>query len=607
MKKIKLLIAFMMGSKKYYIMSLIFIMMSLLVYLLNPLVIRATVDSIIGNQPIALPDFIKGWFELAGGRDFFAARLWLPGILLIGISLLNGAFVYLYRYMKTIACEQMAMNFRTGLYNHIQNLSYRYHVSVETGDLIQRCTSDLETIRSFMSYQFLEIVRAVFMVTSAVAVMLTLQTGLTLISFIATPIIVVVSLIFFRLIMKRFLIADEAESAMTTVLQENITSMRIVRAFANQDHEIDKFDRSCDEYKRKDYVISKLMAIYWSLTDALCDAQIGTVLVLGTAFAADGRMSIGTLLAFLSYTGGLIWPVRNLGRMLADMGKASVSLGRVREVLQNAVESGSEDCARDEKGLTPEICGAVVFDHVSYGYEKDKNVLRDISFEAASGQTIGILGGTGSGKTTLVSLLVRLFDYQSGSIRIDGTELKKIDRKWMRKNTGIVLQEPFLFSRTIRENLAMSKYDGSMEDFERVTRIASVYDVINEFEDGFDTIVGEKGVTLSGGQKQRVAIARTLLNNSRILIFDDSLSAVDVGTDVLIREQLKKWCGGITTFIISHRVNTLKDADLILVLEEGSLAQAGTHEKLLAEDGIYKRIYEIQNMTVEKEVKGDVE
>jgi ATP-binding cassette subfamily B protein len=452
-----------------------------------------------------------------------------------------------------------------------------------------------------MAYQFLEIVRCVFMVVSAAAVMLALEPSLTLLAFVTAPVIIALSLWFFRIVMKRFLAADEAESRMTTVLQENLTGMRIVRAFANQDREIEKFETACHDYRDKDFRISRMMAWYWSVSDLLCDAQIGTVLVAGTWLAVDGRMSVGTLIAFLSYTGGLIWPIRNLGRMLADMGRASVSLGRVNEVLANAVESAGapeagEAAAPKRAALKPEIAGAVEFDHVGYGYVDGKPVLDDISFRVRAGETIGILGSTGSGKTTLVSLLVRLFDYQKGSIRLDGVELKDIDRRWVRRHVGIVLQEPFLFSRTIRENLAMSRADVSAEEMERVTRIASVHDVIMDFEEGYDTMVGEKGVTLSGGQKQRVAIARTLLNNSRILIFDDSLSAVDVGTDALIREQLRLRCAGTTTFIVSHRVSTLRAADRILVLDGGRLAQEGTHEELLSREGIYRRVSELQEL-----------
>ncbi|MBN2558457.1 MAG: ABC transporter ATP-binding protein [Clostridia bacterium] len=590
MKKFKLLISFMKGTLAAYTTAILLIFISIAISMLNPLVIKITMDSIIGDAPPNLPPFAMGWFEKIGGRSYLVQNLWFCGLILVALSIINGILSYFYRKNVAASSEKMAKNIRTTLFDHIQHLTYSYHVKAETGDLIQRCTSDLETIRRFLSDQFFQVVRAVALVISALVIMLSLNVRLTLISFAITPVLAGSAYAFFRFIKARFKVTDEAEGRMTTILQENLSSMRIVRAFARQDYEIQKFIDASHDFKNKDFIISRLMAWYWSASDLMCGVQIGVVLILGTSWAAGGLISVGTLYAFMNYTSNLIWPLRHLGRVLADMGRASVSLQRIKEILDELNEEKNED-----SGMTPQIKGAIRFENVSYEYEKDHPVLKDISFEASPGQTVAILGGTGSGKSTLVNLLVRLFDYSGGSITVDGVELREINKKWLRRNIGIVLQEPFLFSRTIRENIAIARDVCLMEEIERVTRIASVYDVISGFEKGFDTLVGEKGVTLSGGQKQRVAIARMLLENHPVMVFDDSLSAVDVETDSHIREQLKVFCSNATTFIISHRISTLMQADMILVMEDGRITQSGTHDSLLKEGGLYKEVFDIQN------------
>ncbi|MCD6323282.1 MAG: ABC transporter ATP-binding protein [Clostridiales bacterium] len=596
MKKLKLLLSFMKGTLASYVTAIFLIFASTAVALINPLVIKVTVDSILGDTPPDLPGFLLDWFKGMGGKSYFLQNLWVAGLILVILSIVNGIMSYFYRKNVAESSEIMAKNVRTIMYDHIQHLSYSYHVKAETGDLIQRCTSDLETLRRFLANQFFQVVRAVALVLSALAIMLSLNVKLTLISFSITPFLAVSAFFFYKFIKAKFKLTDEAEGKMTSVLQENLSSMRIVRAFARQDFEIKKFVDASNDFKDKDFIISRLMSWYWSISDMLCDIQIGFVLILGSFWAAQGLLTVGTLYAFMNYTSNLIWPLRHLGRVLADMGRATVSLTRIKEVLDVLNEDKDEST-----GLTPKITGNICFENVSYEYEKGHPVLKDLSFDVAQGQTIAILGGTGSGKSTLVNLLVRLFDYQNGSITFDGVELKDINKKWLRRNVGIVLQEPFLFSRTIRENLAIANPDYPMEEIERVTKIASVYKVITEFDKGFDTMVGEKGVTLSGGQKQRVAIARMLLENHPVMIFDDSLSAVDVKTDAYIREQLKVQCSDTTTFIISHRISTLMQADKILVMEGGMITQSGTHDELLFEGGLYKEVFEIQN-SLEKDL-----
>jgi len=558
--------------------------------LINPLIIKLAIDSIIDDKKVDLSGVLLNLYHNIGGRDYLIGNLWVLGIILILISLLNGIFSFYSKKHIALVSEKTAKNMRNKLYNHIQYLSYSYHTKVDTGDLIQRCTSDLEKIRSFLSQQFMEIVRAFTLVVSALLIMLSLNVKLSLVSFIVTPIIIFVAFKFFKYIKIKFKETDEAESAMTTILQENLSSMRIVRAFAKQDYEIDKFINASTKFKNTDFTVSKLMAWYWGVTDLICDIQIGSILILGTFWAAQDLLSVGTLIAFIAYAQNMIWPIRNLGRVLADLGKASVSLNRIYEIFN---EEGEEIDL--ETGLKPDIKGDIIFDNVSFEYEKDKPVLNNISFSVKKGQTVAILGGTGAGKTTLVNLIVRLFDVKSGYITIDGINIKDINRKWLREKIGIVLQEPFLFSRSIKENITFSNYSASDTRIKDVCKMASIYDVILGFDKGFDTMVGEKGVTLSGGQKQRVAIARTLLNKNKILIFDDSLSAVDVQTDAFIRERLKENLSKTTTFIISHRISTLMQADLILVMEKGKITQQGTHKTLLNEVGLYKEVFDIQS------------
>jgi len=387
-----------------------------------------------------------------------------------------------------------------------------------------------------------------------------------------------------------FLECDESEGQLTTVLQENLTGMRVVRAFARQPYERDKFDEVNKDFRQKVSHLITLLAWYWSFSDFLSMLQMGVVLVTGVYWTVSEHMTLGTLVVFTTYEGMLLWPVRLMGRILTDMGKTSVALGRIKEILDEPLDKD------DKEGLKPEIQGNIEFDHVNFKYENGKEVLKDITFKVKKGQTVAILGPTGSGKSTLMHLLHRLYDYDSGSIKIDGVELRDIDKKWIREKIGIVLQEPFLYSKTIKENLKMAKEGVDEDRIYQSARIAHIHDVITSFEKGYDTLVGERGVTLSGGQKQRVAITRALIKDCPILIFDDSLSAVDTETDAAIRKALKERKKDVTTFIISHRINTLSEAEIILVMEEGRITQMGKHETLVNKPGLYRRIWEIQNI-----------
>lgn len=588
MNNLKLLWAFMKGSRILYLASIISIGIATLFSFASPLVIRYTIDSVIGGIAMEAPLWLTSTAEYLGGQGTLKQNIWICSLGLILLSAGNGIFTYYKGKWSAVAAEAIAQNMRDSLYDRLQNVKYDYYVKAETGDLIQRCTSDVDTVRRFLSMQFVEIGRAVFMLLMAVAIMFSLNVGMTLLAMSLIPAIFLFSTFYYIKIKDSFLQCDESEGKLSAILQENLTGVRVVRAFARQAYERDKFDEINMDFRSKVSHLISLFAWYWSFSDFLTMLQIAIVLMTGVYWTVSGNMTLGTLVVFTTYEGMLLWPVRQMGRILTDMGKTTVAMGRIKEILNQPVDIR-------EEGLKPEINGAITFDHVHFQYEEGKEVLRDISFSAKKGQTIAILGPTGSGKSSLMHLLHRLYEYHKGSIKIDGIELKNIDKRWIREKIGIVLQEPFLYSKTIKENLNMAQISADEDRLYQSAKIAAVHDVITSFEKGYDTMVGERGVTLSGGQKQRVAIARALIKDCPILIFDDSLSAVDTETDAAIRKSLRERKREVTTFIISHRIATLSEADIILVMEEGRITQMGKHDELIAKTGLYKRIWEIQN------------
>ena len=584
----------MRGNRLLYFGSIIFVGLATLLSLVSPLIMRFTLDNVIYGRSIELPAFLDRIVVGLGGIDGLRRNLWICGLALLAITIVNGVFQFVKGRWSAAASESIAKQLRDDLYDHIQRLPYDSHVKAETGDLIQRCTSDVETVRRFLSVQLVELGRAIIMLVAAIFIMIKIDKQMTLASVLVVPIIFTFAFVFFIKVQKAFLKADESEGRLSNILQENLTGVRVVRAFGRQVYEDEKFDRQNIEYRDLVNKLIRLLAMYWSLSDGLALFQIALVVVLGVYRASSGQITFGDMNVFVSYVSMLLWPIRQMGRILTDMGKTLVSVGRIQEILERPVES------QDEDSVEAPINGDIVFENVDFEYEKGKPILKNLSFRVKQGQTVAILGPTGSGKSSLVHLLQRLYDYTGGSITIGGVELKKIDKKWLRRQVGLVLQEPFLYSKTIKENIRIARPSASDEEVYQASRIASVHDVICEFEKGYDTPVGEKGVTLSGGQKQRVAIARTIINDCSILIFDDSLSAVDTETDAAIRRELNKRSKEISTFIISHRVTTLAEADLILVLDEGRLIQSGSHQDLSQQPGLYQRIWSIQNSMEEE-------
>ena len=569
--KIQLILRFSKGTRGCFIIILLASLASTLLNSLIPRIFGFTIDCVLVED----------------GIPYLKEHIWLISLEVIGIALVNGIMIYLYRSQTAKAGETFAKNMRDILFAHVQRLPMKWHDGVQTGDIIQRCTADVETIRNFVVTQVLEVFRTVFLLVVSLAMMLTMNMKLTMVALAFTPVVVLYSGIFYHLIAKNYTAADEAEGDLSTVVQENATGVRVVRAFGRERFEIDQFDEKNEIFARLWIRLGTLSGLYWAVGDLITGLQVLVIVTLGAIEAVHGSITAGEFIAFASYNTTLVWPVRSLGRILSEMSKTGVSFDRVNYILDSAEEEMAES------GVIPEHTD-IVFDHVSFGYEENQSVLEDVSFHIKEGTTCGVLGGTGSGKTTIVHLLDRLYELKKGTVQIGGVDIRDIPRSWIRSHVGMVLQEPFLFSRTIRDNIAAANPDATMNEIREAARIACVDDTIMAFPDGYDTIVGERGVTLSGGQRQRVAIARMLIAKAPILIFDDSLSAVDADTDVRIRRALRSKMKEATVILISHRITTLMEADQILVLNHGVIEECGTHQQLIHHGGIYQKIYEIQ-------------
>ena len=570
-----------------FALTLLFSMGNTVLGSLTPQVVRVAVDSILGGEPF--PDVVTALAPQALLRAEPMAQLIAAAGFLLVVAVLSGLCTYGSRMGTANGSESFVKSLRDALYRHIQRLPYAWHVRHSTGEIIQRCTSDVEVVRNFVTNRLLEVCRIVFLVGFSLAVMFSMNWRTTLIAVGFLPVILLYSGFFYSKIAKRFLTADEAEGALSATVQENLTGVRVVRAFGREKFEVERFDQKNERFASLWIRLGRLMSAYWGIGDLITGLQILTVISVGVLQAVNGEITLGEFLAFVSYNQSLVWPVRGLGRILSEMSKAGVSIERLAYIL----DSEPEEEPKDAK--TPPMDRDIVFDHVSFAYG-EQPVLRDVSFTIPAGKTFAVLGATGSGKSTMMHLIDRLYDLppEGGHITVGGVDISEISRPYLRRNIGIVLQEPFLFSRTIRENIAAVRPGASMDEIRRQAGTAHVDEAILEFADGYDTIVGERGVTLSGGQKQRVAIARTLMQDAPILIFDDSLSAVDAETDAQIRASLHDAKGSSTVILISHRVTTLMQADLILVLQDGRVAELGSHDELMEKHGLYREIYDLQ-------------
>ena len=592
----RLLWDFLKGSKLFFVISMLTAAMAALADMVSPQIIRMAVDNALGGKESNLSAFTMRIVERFGGFSYLGEHIWIMAVAILIVAAVKVLAQYCFRVFNTKGAETLTKTMRDRLFGHIERLPYAWHAKHRTGDIIQRCTSDIETMKRFVSEQMTSIFRILVLLILSLSFMLSMNWKLTLIAILPVPYIIFRSFQFHKKISKAFLDCDENEGKLSAMAQENLTGVRVVRAFGRERYEKDRFEEQNEYYTGLWMKLARPMSRFWSVSDVLSGLQIMLMVVFGSWFCIRGEMLPGEYIAFLSYGATMTWPVRMLGRMISEMSKAGVSIDRVAYIMQ----------AQEEKesglALTPPMDRDIEFDHVSFGYEGSPEILHDLSFTMKAGTTLGILGGTGSGKSTMMLLLDKLYELPEGggSIRIGGVDVKDIQTRHLRRNVGMVLQEPYLFSRTIAENIGITEKDMPLDRIREAAAAACLDETVESFQKGYETFVGERGVTLSGGQKQRAAIARTLTQNTPIMIFDDSLSAVDTETDARIRAALESRFGSASIILISHRITTLSKADQILVLDHGRIAEMGTHEQLKTGGGIYQKICEIQSASTEE-------
>ncbi len=587
-KEIQALYHYVDGYKGYLLMSLGTMFIELLVSFMTPLVLSVFIDNILNQQPLHVVFYFEALIKALGDVDYIRDHLWMMGLLYVALRSIGGLMTFIRAWANNRASEGAMKRLRDQLYQHIQYLPYDYHVKCQTGDLIQRATNDIETIRRFIAGSSVEFVRTLILTVCGMFLMMGIHLPLTLIAFSLVPFLLFTSLYFFKKIQRYYGVVEEREGRVFTIIQENLTGNRVVRAFARQRYEVDKFNEENEQLRLETISLDNLFASLWGSLDLISGIQISLVSILGVYYVLQGSLSLGQFTAFSSYVYTFLFPIRSFGRVLSDFGRTLISVHRIEEIMNEKEEEGLFE------GLQPSLKGDIVFENVSFQYD-DVKVFDHLNMTIPQGKTIAILGGTGSGKSTLILLLQRLYDIQEGRITINGYDITEMNKLYLRKRMSMVLQEPFLYSKTILENIRITSPQSSMDRVIEASKMAHIHDDILSFEQGYHTVVGERGVTLSGGQKQRVAIARALMEESDVLIFDDSLSAVDTRTDAAIREDLKHKKQDVTTIIISHRITTLMEADYIFVLKDGHVVEEGCHEDLLKQKGLYYETYLIQS------------
>ena len=587
MKRLKSLFKWIKPVFPLLLIICLFQIINPLTYSYVPQFIKYIFDYVLDNTGASntLPNFIKDFLSNYTGIK----AAFMVAVLLVVFQFIRALMMFLNGYIKGIFSERIAFDMRTKLYKHIQDLPTSYHNTVDTGDLIQRCTSDIDLLKNTLSNQIPELLYIVTAFTSGALQMSAINPLITLVTLIMVPFTFILSFIYFKYISKQFDIVEEDEANMTQTIQENVNGVRVVKAFNQEAYEIKKFSEKSEVFKTSTFKVNKAMSIYWGISDGLVFLQYAITVAFCIFLAEKGSISSGDIVACLMYISSIVYPIRGLGRIIGDFGKSIIASKRIDEILDMDVEYVNNG------DLKPEIKGNIEFKDVRFKFDdSEEELLKGINFSINSGETVAIVGKTGSGKSTIASLLVRMQEYTGGSIKLDGVELKDIDKHYLRDNVGIVLQEPFLYAKSVYENIKIADKNLNEESVFNAAKTARIHDDILSFDKGYETLVGEKGVTLSGGQKQRVAIARMLVLNKPVLIFDDSLSAVDTKTDLMIRNALKNENDLYTSIIITHRITTAKEANKIIVIEDGKISAIGNHEYLASIDGLYKNLWDIQ-------------
>ncbi|MDY6325120.1 MAG: ABC transporter ATP-binding protein [Catonella sp.] len=593
----RLLISFLKGSLHYFVISVICIILVTLLDLVTPRVISFTVDSVIGDKVTDISRSVTRFLapflgtEASNVPQVMRADLRLVALLVIIIALFSVTFRYLFNVFNSKGAEKLVKTIRDSLYRHIEMLPLSWHTENKTGDIIQRCTSDVETVKQFVAEQLTSLFKIILLIVLSITFMANINPMLTVFASLFFPVLILISLLFRKKFDVMFKEVDEEEGLLQAITQENLTGVRVVRAFGREEYERDRFEKQNMKFKSCWDNLNVLMASFWTVGDLLAILQGLTVVAIGSYLGVKGELTAGEFIAFNTYNNMIIWPVRQLGRVISQLSRANIALDRINYIMSAEPEKDIENAAK------PDMNKDIVFDHVTFSYPgSSEKVLDDVSFTIKAGSTVGILGSTGSGKSTLMFLLLRLYELPdgNGSITIGGVDIRDIDRFYLRENVGLVLQEPYLFSKTIGENIGIGVENATDDRIRKAAETSSLLDTIKEFKKGFNTAVGERGVTLSGGQKQRTAIAQIVIRNTPVQIFDDSLSAVDTETDAKIRDALSKESADTTRLIIAHRLTTLMSADNIIVFENGKVCEEGTHRELLDKGGIYKKIFDIQ-------------
>lgn len=588
-KKYKTLFSLLSGHIPLLLISLLLVIFHRVTYSFVPLFTQYLLKYLqnIGSTVtgVNLPSFVLTFLN--------SAKTALQAIIFIALALFvwqvtRYILMVVERTVQAKLQEQIALDLRVSLFDHIQSLTYHYLNNSDTGDLIQRVTSDVETTTGFIVVRLMDAFGLIFTLLSGAYQMYFLSPVLMYISLATIPIYAVSSIFYFRKVRSRYNAIEEKEAEMITVIQENVHNTKIVKAFANENFEIAKLEAKNFAHARERIKTNKLVGYYWGLMDFLALSQYLVITLVGVYLSVNGHLNAPDIAAALMLVGLLIWPVRGLGRLINDFSMANVAMTRINDIFNEQ----SEFTVDGE--VKPKITGQITFTDVAFKFPDAENyILKNISFTIKPGETVAFIGRTGSGKTTIINLLMRMYEYE-GSITLDGVELREINKHHLRRSIGAVLQNPFLYSKTIRDNISITSKEIPFALIETASEIATINEDIRSFAQGYDTMVGERGTTLSGGQKQRVAIARVLVSDKPILIFDDALSAVDNKTDAMIRSALSNKEEKHTSLIITHRITTAKEANQIIVIDHNTVSDIGTHETLAKKKGLYKTLWEIQ-------------